>query len=151
MPFPAQTAAPSSSCRSTPRYSRGAAKLETNQIAKGSTISDLIKNLPHSTTLTLADQLSVQEGQVTSLTLAQQPGCKVTLFSIDTDEGMSSHAAPGDALILCLEGRGEITIEGVQHVLLPGQSVIMSAGAAHAVRALEPFKMLLTVVLPAQA
>lgn len=114
-------------------------------------MSELIKNLPHSTTLTLADQLSVQEGQVSSLTLAQQPGCKVTLFSIDTDEGMSSHAAPGDALILCLEGRGEITIEGVQHVLLPGQSVIMSAGAAHAARALEPFKMLLTVVLPAQA
>ena len=97
-------------------------------------MSELIKNLPHSTTLTLADQLSVQEGQVTSLTLAQQPGCKVTLFAI-----------------LCLEGRGEITIEGVQHVLLPGQSVIMSAGAAHAVRALEPFKMLLTVVLPTQA
>lgn len=114
-------------------------------------MSELIKNLPHSTTLTLADQLNVQVGQVTSLTLAQQPDCKVTLFAIDTDEGMSSHAAPGDALILCLEGRGEITIEGVQHVLLPGQSVIMSAGAAHAVRALEPFKMLLTVVLPAQA
>lgn len=114
-------------------------------------MSDLIKNLPHSTTLALADQLSVQEGQVTSLTLAQQPDCKVTLFAIDTDEGMSSHAAPGDALILCLEGRGEITIEGVQHVLLPGQSVIMSTGAAHAVRALEPFKMLLTVVLPTQA
>ena len=37
-------------------------------------MSELIKNLPHSTTLTLADQLSVQEGQVTSLTLAQQPG-----------------------------------------------------------------------------
>lgn len=60
-------------------------------------MSELIKNLPHSTTLTLADQLSVQEGQVSSLTLAQQPGCKVTLFAIDTDEGMSSHAAPGDA------------------------------------------------------
>ena len=48
-------------------------------------MSELIKNLPHSTTLTLADQLSVQEGQVSSLTLAQQPGCKVTLFAIDTD------------------------------------------------------------------
>ena len=36
-------------------------------------MSELIKNLPHSTTLTLADQLSVQEGQVTSLTLAQPP------------------------------------------------------------------------------
>ena len=112
---------------------------------------ELIKNVAHSTTLTLKDQVSVHEGQVTSLTLVQQPTCKVTLFALDTDEGMSSHAAPGDALILCLEGRGEITIEGVQHVLLPGQSVVMSAGAAHAVRALEPFKMLLTVVLPTQA
>lgn len=111
-------------------------------------MSELIKNVPHATTLTLKDLVEVAEGQVTSLTLAQQPGCKATLFAIDTDEGMSSHAAPGDALILCLEGRGEITIEGEQHVLLPGQSVVMSAGAAHAVRALEPFKMLLTVVLP---
>lgn len=83
-------------------------------------MSELIKNLPHSTTLTLADQLSVQEGQVSSLTLAQQPGCKVTLFSIDTDEGMSSHAAPGDALILCLEGRGRSPSRACSTCFSPG-------------------------------
>lgn len=83
-------------------------------------MSELIKNLPHSTTLTLADQLSVQEGQVTSLTLAQQPGCKVTLFAIDTDEGMSSHAAPGDALILCLEAAGRSPSRAFSTCFFPG-------------------------------
>ena len=59
---------------------------------------------------------------------------------------MSSHAAPGDALVTVLEGTGEITIEGVPHRLNAGQSVVMSAGSPHSVRGVTPFKMLLVVV-----
>lgn len=109
---------------------------------------ELIKNVEHSKIIELKDLVRLESGKVNSLTLSQTPGCKVTVFAIDVDEGMSSHAAPGDALITVLEGVGEITLEGCPHQLSAGESIVMSAGAPHSVRGVTPFKMQLTVVLP---
>ena len=74
----------------------------------------------------------------------------MTVFAIDADEGMSSHAASGDALITVLEGTGEITVNNVPHQLSAGESIVMSAGAPHSVRGVTPFKMQLTVVKPTE-
>lgn len=109
---------------------------------------ELIMNVAKSEVFHLADLVQGEEGQVVSLTLSQTPKCKMTVFAIDADEGMASHAAPGDALITVLEGTGEIAIEGTPHELKAGESIVMPAGAAHAVRGVTAFKMLLTVVLP---
>ena len=106
----------------------------------------LIRNVAHGEVFQLAEQVCVEAGRVNSLTLAQMSGCKVTLFAMDADEGMASHAAQGDAFVTALEGTGEIVLEGTPHVLTAGQSLVMSAGAPHSVRAITPFKMLLVVV-----
>ena len=110
---------------------------------------ELIKNVEKETAFNLAGAVEAEAGKVNSLTLAQMPGVKMTLFAIDADEGMSSHSAPGDALISVLEGTGEITINGVAHEVHAGESIVMPAGSPHAVRGVTAFKMLLTVVLPA--
>lgn len=112
---------------------------------------ELIKNVEHSKLFELKELVQIESGKVNSLTLSQTPGCKITVFAIDADEGMSSHAAPGDALITVLEGTGEITLEGVPHQLNAGESIVMSAGAPHSVRGVTPFKMQLTVVRPIEA
>lgn len=112
-------------------------------------MAGLIKNIEKETVFKLAEQVKLEGGKVNSLTLAQTPATKITVFAIDADEGMSSHAAPGDALITVLEGTGEITVNGVPHQLGAGESTVMSAGAPHAVRGITPFKMLLVVVLAA--
>lgn len=112
-------------------------------------MAELIKNIDKETVFKLADQVKLEPGKVNSLTLAQTPATKVTVFAIDAEEGMSSHAAPGDALITVLEGTGEITVNGVPHTLNAGESIVMPAGAPHAVRGVTAFKMLLVVVLAA--
>ena len=104
-----------------------------------------IKNVPHSEVFELKDAVTAQPGQVNSLTLSQLPGCRMTLFAFDIDESISSHSASGDALIYVLEGTCEVTINEEPFVLEAGQSVVMTAGAPHAVRALTAFKMLLVV------
>lgn len=110
---------------------------------------ELIKNVEKEQVLALAELVDVEEGQVVSRTFSQMPGCKITVFAIDADEGMASHAAGGDALVTVLEGTGEITINGVPHQLGAGESIVIPAGAPHAVRGVTAFKMLLVVVLPA--
>lgn len=109
-------------------------------------MSELIKNVLKESVFTLADLVQVEEGRVNSLTLSQTPATKVTLFAIDADEGMSSHAAGGDAMVNVLEGTGEITINGVAHEVSAGQSIVIPAGAPHSVRGVTAFKMLLVVV-----
>ena len=112
-------------------------------------MAELIKNIEKERAFELAAAVTGEPGRVVSLTLAQTPGTKMTLFAIDADEGMSSHAAPGDAFVTVLEGTGEFTINGVPHVLEAGQSIVMPAGAPHSVRGVTAFKMLLVVVLDA--
>lgn len=113
-------------------------------------MAELIKNVEHASIFTLKDLVEIEPGRVNSLTLSQTPGCKMTVFAIDADEGMSSHAASGDALITVLEGTGEITVNDVPHQLSAGQSIVMTSGSPHSVRGVTSFKMQLTVVKPAE-
>ena len=105
-----------------------------------------IKNLDKSTVLHLKEQIAYQPGQVVSRTLAQNDALSVTLFSFDRGEEISTHESGGDAFVTCLDGEGEITIDGVNYTLTEGQSIVMPAGHPHAVRGKERFKMLLVVV-----
>lgn len=106
----------------------------------------LIKNLEHAKPLPLKEQVAYESGRVVSLTLAQQPGVGMTLFAFDAGEGVSTHAAPGDAMVYVLEGEAQITIDGAPHSVTGGSAIILPAGIPHAVAAVTPFKMLLTVV-----
>ncbi len=109
-------------------------------------MNEPMKNIEKATVLTLREQVACQEGQVVSRTLAQNDAVSVTLFAFWPGEEISTHSAPGDALVICLEGAGEITIDGMKHRLTEGQSIVMPAGHPHAVYAGERFKMLLVVI-----
>ena len=105
-----------------------------------------MKNIAQTQVLRLKDQLSYQEGQVVSKTLAQNSALSIMLFSFDKGEEISTHASEGDALVTCLDGLGKITIDGVDYLLQAGESIVMPAGHPHAVYGEEAFKMLLVVV-----
>lgn len=105
-----------------------------------------MKNISKSELLVLRDQVTYQEGQVVSRTLAQNEHVSITLFAFAKGEEISTHESGGDALVTCLEGAGRITIDGKDHELHEGESIVMPARHPHAVFGLEQFKMLLVVV-----
>lgn len=107
---------------------------------------DGMKNISKAEVLTLRDQVAYQSGQVVSRTLAQNEHVSVTLFSFDKGEEISTHESGGDAMVTCLDGVGRITIDGVEHILYEGESIVMPARHPHAVYGQEQFKMLLVVV-----
>ena len=106
----------------------------------------MMKNYDIATVLTMKEQVAYQPGQVVSKTLAQNDAVSVTLFAFDKGEEISTHESGGDALVLCLDGEGRITVEGVEHILHEGESILMPARHPHAVFGQERFKMLLVVV-----
>lgn len=105
-----------------------------------------MKNYDIATVLTMKEQVAYQPGQVVSKTLAQNDTVSVTLFAFDKGEEISTHESGGDALVLCLDGEGRITVDGVEHILHEGESILMPARHPHAVFGQERFKMLLVVV-----
>ncbi len=105
-----------------------------------------MKNLSKAEVLTQKDQVSYQEGQVVSKTLAQNPFISVTLLAFDKGEEISTHESDGDAFVMCLDGLGKLTIDGEPHIVHEGESIVMPAKHPHAVFAEEKFKTMLVVV-----
>lgn len=70
----------------------------------------------------------------------------ITLFAFDKDQQLSEHSAPFDAVVQVLDGEVEIKIGGEPHILKTGEMIIMPANIPHAVYAVSPFKMLLTMI-----
>lgn len=105
-----------------------------------------IKNIGQAEIFSLKDQISYQDGQIVSKTLAQNDALSITLFSFAKGEEISTHASGGDAMVTCLDGTGKITIDGREYILREGESIVMPAGHPHAVYGEEALKMLLVVV-----
>ena len=106
----------------------------------------IMKNIDKAQVMVLKDQVSYQEGQIVSKTLVQNESVSITLFAFDKGEEISTHESGGDAFATCLDGTGEITIDGVKYELHEGDSIVMPAKHPHAVYGKEQYKMLLVVV-----
>lgn len=97
--------------------------------------------------LALNELVSYQEGAVVSKTLVDRKGlATLTLFSFAAGQGLSEHTAPFDAIVEIVDGEAEITIAGEVHTVRAGEMLIMPANRPHALQAVKPFKMLLTMI-----
>lgn len=114
-------------------------------------MSVYIKNIAHEKALSLADQVVVVPGQIVSRTLAQNQFVSITLFAFSKGEEISTHQSEGDAMVTVLSGTGRLTVDGTEHIVKAGQTLVMPARKPHAVYAEDDFKMLLTVVFPCES
>ena len=85
-------------------------------------------------------------GSIVSRTLAATKGGTITFFAFDAGQELSEHSAPFDAYVYVVDGRVELSIGGQTVPASAGQLVRMPANVPHAVKAVERFKMLLTMV-----
>ena len=90
--------------------------------------------------------ISFQEGSVVSKEIINKPTGTVTLFAFAKGQGLSEHTAPYDALAIIIEGLAEITVSGVKYEVKTGEMLLLPANAPHALKALQPFKMILTMI-----
>ena len=90
-------------------------------------MNTLVKNLPLSEAVNLAGLVNIEPGKIISRTFVQRPEVTVTLFSFGAGEGVSTHSAPGDAIVQILEGEAKITIGGHPLIAKTGDIVVMPA------------------------
>jgi quercetin dioxygenase-like cupin family protein len=87
-----------------------------------------------------------QPGAIVSRTVIDKPAGTLTLFAFDKGQGLSEHTAPYDAMVYILDGVAEVTIAGKSHTVNQGEMIIMPANQPHALKALQPFKMMLVMI-----
>ncbi|MGB9936658.1 MAG: cupin domain-containing protein [Methanobacterium sp.] len=104
-------------------------------------MSDMIGNV-----LKIEDLIDYQDGSVVSREIIRKDTGTVTIFAFDKGEGLSEHTAPFDAMVQIIDGKAEITISGNKNVLQKGDMIIMPANEPHALKAIEKYKMILTMI-----
>lgn len=99
-----------------------------------------------SKSVNLSGMLDYQEGSVVSRTLIDKKAGTITLFAFAQGQGLSEHTAPFDAFVYIIDGEAEITIAGKPSTVKTGETLTMPANIPHALKANQPFKMMLVMV-----
>ena len=94
----------------------------------------------------LGDLLDYQKGAIVSRTLIDRDTTTLTVFAVAETQSISEHTAPHDALLQVLDGTAAVTVDGEEHELQAGETLVLPADEPHAVRAVSTFKMLLPMV-----
>ena len=89
----------------------------------------------------LAELLPYQEGKIVNMDLAHNDKMKFVVMSFDAGTGLSEHAAPGEALVMALDGEAVIGYEGQEQVIHAGETFKFDKFGKHSVSATKQFKM----------
>lgn len=111
--------------------------------------TNYIKNIEKATALRLKELVAYQPDRVASLTLVQRDCFTTTLMAMAQGTGVGPHVCEGDAMVVALDGVGDVTIGEEHHTVHEGECIVMPADISHAVRGTESdFKMMLIVSKP---
>ncbi len=103
-------------------------------------------NLPAATPVVLANLLAYVPHSIVSRTFLKNAGGTLTLFAFDAGQELSEHTAPFDAYVQVLDGTVALKIGGKEITASIGETVLMPADVPHGLKAIQNFKMLLTMI-----
>jgi quercetin dioxygenase-like cupin family protein len=92
--------------------------------------------------------VDITDDATVSRTVLTAEGVRLVLFSFDTGQELSEHTAAMPVLLQVLEGNLTVSAGGRSVDLRPGGVVHLPARLPHAVVALEPSRLLLSMLDP---
>lgn len=90
--------------------------------------------------------VSVQPESTVSRTVMKAEGVRIVMFAFDTGQVLTEHTAAMPVLISVISGALDITADGRTERLVPGGVIHLETRVPHAVEALEPTIMALTML-----
>lgn len=96
--------------------------------------------------LDLDSIVSYSEKSVVSRTIIESESGTITAFAFDKGQSISEHTAPFDAIVQVIDGSAQFIVGGKSYEISKNQIIIMPSGIPHEVKAIESFKMLLTML-----
>jgi len=83
---------------------------------------------------------------VVTKTIIKKSTGNISVMSFDSGEGLTEKTSPFDTFSQIIEGKAEIVIDKVSHVLEAGQGIIIPAHSPNFIKPNGRFKMILTVI-----
>jgi len=96
--------------------------------------------------LIIVEIIEYVPNSIVSRTILKKTTGNVSLMSLDTGEALTEKISPFDTFLQIIDGRAEVTIDGVKHSLETGQGIIIPAHKSQIISANERFKMISTVI-----
>lgn len=102
-----------------------------------------MKNIDKGKKIKLVDYLDYVDGGIANIDLVSKDGFKLILMAFDAGEGLKPHKAPGDALVVALEGKAKLLVGDKEIEVESGEQIVFPENVIHNVTAITRFKMLL--------
>ena len=96
--------------------------------------------------LIIVEIIEYAPNSIVSRTILKKTTGNVSLMSLDTGEALTEKISPFDTFLQIIDGKAEVTIDGIVHSLETGQGIIIPAHKSQIVSANERFKMISTVI-----
>ena len=102
-----------------------------------------MKNIDKGKKIKLVDYLDYVDGGIANIDLVSKEGFKLVLVAFDAGEGLKPHKAPGDALVIALEGKAKLLVGDKEVEIESGEQIVFPENVIHNVTAITKFKMML--------
>ncbi|KGF03957.1 cupin domain-containing protein [Anaerococcus lactolyticus] len=102
-----------------------------------------MKNIDKGQKIKLVDYLDYIDGAIANIDLVSKDDFRVVMMAFDAGEGLKAHKAPGDALVMALEGKAKLLVGDKEVEIEAGEQLVFPANVIHNVSAITKFKMLL--------
>lgn len=108
--------------------------MSTTPVETSTVITDVFNDLP------------IAKAATTSRVVVNNDVLRHVIFSFDTGQVLTEHASPRAVIVQQLTGKMNFSIAGVEHTLEAGDVIYLAPGDRHALEAIEPCYMALTLV-----
>lgn len=78
--------------------------------------------------------------------IIKKPTGNIMVMSFDSGEGSTEKTSPFDSFAHVIEGKAEIVIDKVSHLIESGQGIVIPAHSPNSITPNGRFKMILTVI-----
>jgi len=104
--------------------------------------TELGKSISH----IIVEIIEYVSNSVVSKTIIKKSTGNISVMSFDSGEGLTEKTSPFDTFAQIIEGRADIVINDVSHVLETGMGIIIPAHETNFIRPNGRFKMILTII-----
>jgi len=104
--------------------------------------AELEKSISH----IIVEIIEYVSNSVVSKTIIKKSTGNISVMSFDSGEGLTEKTSPFDTFAQIIEGKADIVINNVSHLLETGMGIIIPAHETNFIRPNGRFKMILTII-----
>lgn len=104
--------------------------------------TELEKSVSH----IIVEIIEYMANSVVIKTIIKKSTGNISIMSFDSGEGLTEKTTPFDSFVQIIEGKAEIVINKVSHVIESGQGIIIPAHTPNFIKPNGRFKMISTII-----